>query len=195
MNSIEKIKSLSIWKNDIDIKPLEGGITNLNFLVNAFSQKKISDFKLKLIGGPKHIADEIREEIKAKNIKNVEVLDYLPQKKLNSILATTSIGILINSSKDIHSKLHTSPVKFFEYIRSGLKVLAIDFEAHKALPYSNNIYFFREGDEFDFIDKLIKADSDNNIKYDNIQQFSYLKRIENINNLFARLEGLEPPTL
>ena len=41
MNSIEKIKSLSIWKNDIDIKPLEGGITNLNFLVNHGSEKLV----------------------------------------------------------------------------------------------------------------------------------------------------------
>ena len=41
MNSIEKIKSLSIWKSDIDIKPLEGGITNLNFLVNHGSEKLV----------------------------------------------------------------------------------------------------------------------------------------------------------
>ena len=41
MNSVEKIKSLSIWKNDIDIKPLEGGITNLNFLVNHGSEKLV----------------------------------------------------------------------------------------------------------------------------------------------------------
>ena len=34
VNSLEKIKSLSIWSKEIEIKPLEGGITNLNYLVN-----------------------------------------------------------------------------------------------------------------------------------------------------------------
>ena len=34
MENENKIKSLPIWKGKIDIKPLDGGITNLNFLVN-----------------------------------------------------------------------------------------------------------------------------------------------------------------
>ena len=41
MNSIEKIKSLSIWSKDINIKPLEGGITNLNYLVDHGGEKLV----------------------------------------------------------------------------------------------------------------------------------------------------------
>ena len=41
MDAIEKIKSLNIWKNDLTINPLEGGITNLNFLVNHGDQKLV----------------------------------------------------------------------------------------------------------------------------------------------------------
>ena len=41
MDAIEKIKSLDIWKNDLTINPLEGGITNLNFLVNHGDQKLV----------------------------------------------------------------------------------------------------------------------------------------------------------
>ena len=40
MSNEEKIKSLPIWKGIIDIKPLEGGITNLNYVVND-SEKKL----------------------------------------------------------------------------------------------------------------------------------------------------------
>ena len=39
MNTIEKIKSLSIWSHELKINPLEGGITNLNFLVNHGNDK------------------------------------------------------------------------------------------------------------------------------------------------------------
>jgi thiamine kinase-like enzyme len=41
MDAIKKIKSLNIWKNDLTINPLEGGITNLNFLVNHGDQKLV----------------------------------------------------------------------------------------------------------------------------------------------------------
>jgi len=41
MDAIEKIKTLSIWKNDLTINPLEGGITNLNFLVNHNNEKLV----------------------------------------------------------------------------------------------------------------------------------------------------------
>ena len=41
MDAIEKIKTLSIWKNDLTINPLEGGITNLNFLVNQGNEKLV----------------------------------------------------------------------------------------------------------------------------------------------------------
>ena len=33
MNNIDKIKSLPIWTGNIEISPLEGGITNFNYLV------------------------------------------------------------------------------------------------------------------------------------------------------------------
>jgi len=41
MNTIEKIKSLSIWSHELKINPLEGGITNLNFLVNHGDDKLV----------------------------------------------------------------------------------------------------------------------------------------------------------
>ena len=40
---MEKIKSLNIWKNDLTINPLEGGITNLNFLVNVANNDVIKE--------------------------------------------------------------------------------------------------------------------------------------------------------
>ena len=33
MNYVNKIKALPIWKGNISLKPLEGGITNYNYLV------------------------------------------------------------------------------------------------------------------------------------------------------------------
>ena len=168
---------------------------NLKFLINTFTNEKLKNFKLKLIGGPKYSADILRSEVAKNNISNIEILDYKPQNKLMKILSSNSIGILINSSRDIHSKQHTSPVKYFEYVRAGLKILAVDFEAHKLLPYSDQIYFFKDGDSKDLTEKILKAEKDNIKPYKNVESYSYSYRIEKINQLFARLEGFEPPTL
>ena len=168
---------------------------NLDFLIEAFSKNDLKNFDLKLIGGPNNIAEQLRARIKELSIKNITVIDYLPQDELVEQLSTSEIGILINDGRDNHSRLHTSPVKYFEYIRSGLKVLAVDFESHRSLPYSNDISFFNEGDMDSFINELLILSKKNVVMYPDIDQYSYEKKIESLIDLFARLEGLEPPTL
>ena len=196
----EDFKDLNSSKNERDIIFI-GRFSrfnedrNLKFLIDAFGNQELRDYKLKIVGGPIKFANKLREEVNKSNIPNVEILDYTPQDKLMKLLSSHSVGILINSSNDIHSKLHTSPVKYFEYIRSGLRVLAIDFKAHRALPYSDLIYFFKEGDSLEFIQRLKEASNNKDVIYKNIEQYSYHERIKQINKLFARLEGLEPPTL
>ena len=168
---------------------------NLDFLIEAFSKEELQTYKLKLIGGPKKIAEQLRSTIEEKNVNNITVLDYMPQAQLIQTLSKSEIGILINSAGDRHSRMHTSPVKYFEYIRAGLKVLAIDFESHRALPYSKQIFYFDEGNLTSFINGLSTLSKKNSMKYSNINKYSYDSKVNSIDNLFARLEGLEPPTL
>ncbi len=168
---------------------------NLDFLIEAFSKDELKTFNLKLIGGPKNIAEQLRNKVKENNVENVFVLDYLPQAELIQILSKSEIGILINSGEDMHSRLHTSPVKYFEYIRAGLKVLAIDFKSHRALPYSEQISYFDEGNIKSFVNELTALSKKNLMSYPDIYKYSYGNKVDSISNLFARLEGLEPPTL
>ena len=71
----------------------------------------------------------------------------------------TAIRDKINSSSNEHSTKYTSPLKYFEYIHGGLKVLAVDFESHRVLPFSDYIKFFKENDEESFVDQLISIDN------------------------------------
>ena len=52
----------------------------------------------------------------------------------------SGIGILINTDLNIHSTRYTSPLKYFEYLAAGLKILAVDYEAHRK-PFAENISF------------------------------------------------------
>ena len=40
LSNEDKISSISIWNGNINIKPLEGGITNLNYIVQD-NEKKV----------------------------------------------------------------------------------------------------------------------------------------------------------
>ena len=47
----------------------------------------------------------------------------------------------------MHSVKYTSPLNFFEFLSTGLKILAVDFPAHRELPHQENIFYFNENNK------------------------------------------------
>ena len=126
------------------------------------------------------------------NYVNINFTGQVSNKEAVKIMLEAEIGILINSYDEIHSYYHTSPLKFFEYIRAGLKVVAVNFPSHKLLPFKNNITFFEKENQNDFIEAVIQS-SKSSFNFDKkINDYSYDKRTELIISELARLEGLEP---
>ena len=101
---------------------------------------------------------------------------------------------MINSST-IHSVYFTSPLKYFEYLRAGLKVIAVDFPAHRDLPFDNLITFFKEDDIDDFEESLKTSFAKNEMNLNEFHKISLKTRTDVIIEFIARLEGVEPPTL
>ena len=115
MNSLEKIKSLSIWSEDIDIKPLEGGITNLNYLVNHGSEKLVVRLGNDI---PEHLVYRSNEIIVSKaayeigvfpklihSEQGVLVLDFIESKTLDSIGVQQNLNRIIPIIKKIHHEV------------------------------------------------------------------------------------------
>jgi hypothetical protein len=105
------------------------------------------------------------------------------------------IGLLINTSESKHSLRHTSPLKYFEYLRAKLQIVAVDFPSHRELPFNENIIFFKEDNKEMFIQKLHELKDIEPFEHLEYEEFSYTKRVKKIEKIIARLEGLEPPTL
>ena len=61
-------------------------------------------------------------------------------------IMSSDIGLLINSRNNEHSYKYTSPLKYFEYLYGGLKVIAGDFPSHKELPFSD-VFLFSDNDK------------------------------------------------
>ncbi len=158
------------------------------FLKINFKQK----IELHIFGGPESIVKNLRQKY---NHKNLFIHGHVKRSKLSEELAISHIGILTNI-ESTHSERHTSPLKYYEYIGSGLKVLATDAPTHRSLPYQNSLHFFNLHDIESFKTSIYSAivniqDNDDS----NLEKSTIEYRVQEIIKLMtARPEGLEPST-
>ena len=120
----------------------------VDFIIDAFKDSKfLQDHKLSIIGGPDKDAQKLRVKIKKFDLQeSISVTGRLGRSEIGEVYANSNIGILVNSSSNQHSYRYTSPLKYFEYLYMGLKVIGVDFPSHRALPRNNEINFFQEND-------------------------------------------------
>ena len=172
---------------------------NLKFIIDSFKNFKLSEnFTLKIVGADIEEGKELESYIKSLNLDTIaKVVERQNRENTIRILESAEIGLLINSSENEHSFKYTSPLKYFEYLYSQLKILAIDFPAHRQLPFANNIQMFEEGDSEGFQTSLENSLSINPISIDELDAITLENRAKKICEFFnfARLEGFEPPTL
>lgn len=150
----EKINHLNKKKKVIFLGNLLrfGKSRGIDSLINSFNDETLSEYELIIAGGPDKIADELRSINTQSNIK---ILGAIERKDIIKHLCEAEVGILMNSN-DTHSQQYTSPLKYFEYLASELKIVGTNFPSHKALPYSDQIEFFEYGNE-NSLKEAIKA--------------------------------------
>ena len=118
MNNIDKIKSLPIWSGPIEISPLEGGITNFNYLVKDSGKDSVV-----MMGSdiPEHLVYRSNEILVSKaafeigvspeliyNEPGILVLDYIKSTTLEPITIRKNLERIIPIVKKIH---HSIPNK------------------------------------------------------------------------------------
>ena len=150
---------------------------NIKFLIESFKDPRLKEFSLEIIGGPDNYKNNLVELVENSKIENVSLTGQLSRKETIKNMLNSKVGILINSSEHDHSTLHTSPLKYFEYLRSGLNIIAIDFPSHRSLPFSEDIDYFNENDKESFIKACLSALNRPERKSNNIKQYSYKYRV------------------
>ena len=133
------IRSLPFWKNEIKIKPIKGGLTNQNFLVQENSKK----FFVRLGDDmPEHNVSRSKELIVSNaaaeiglspaviyNTKGVLILEYIEGAMLSTDSIVDKLESIISLIKKIHSemskKLYGHSVNFgaFDAIKRYAKLL------------------------------------------------------------------------
>jgi len=151
-------------------------------LIEGFSKSKFSKSnKFLIVGGPNSKIEEYQEFIKKNSFSsNIEFTGRLTRKETIELICNSKFGILTNSSENLHSRLYTSPLKYFEYLAGKLLVLATDFESHRSLPYSEKIIYFKERDVQDITNTFDSLKIENQIESINYEKISLDYRAKSI---------------
>ena len=145
-NIKEKIQSIPIWKNDISIQNLDGGMTNENFLVQENNIKYVVRLGDDI---PEHLVSRSNELIVSKaaanagigpkvifHSKGILVLDYIESTTLSAEEVRKNIKSIIPIIKNIHNEipknLYGQSLIFwvFHVIRNYAKFLKDNQSAH-----------------------------------------------------------------
>jgi len=127
-----------------------GESRDLEFIIDSILKIK-NGFVLKVVGATKNEITELQKKYCSKDFdEHIKIIGRLSRIKTMQHIITAEVGLLINSDKNFHSTKYTSPIKYFEYLGAGLKVLAVDFDSHRKLPFAENIVYFRNNDFLSF---------------------------------------------
>ena len=115
LSNEDKISSISIWNGNINIKPLEGGITNLNYIVQDNEKKVVvrlgSDIPEHLVFRQNEIsvskaAYEIGTSPKLiHNEPGILVIDFIESTTLDPQGVRDNLARIIPVNKNIHKSI------------------------------------------------------------------------------------------
>ena len=162
-------------------------------IIQYFSESVyVNNSELHIFGGPKEIANNLKGDFKHENIF---IHGHTTRSELSRVLSEAHIGILSNI-ESTHAQRHTSPVKYYEYLGSGMNVVATKSLAHSELPMQNSLFYFDLDDKLSFLQALNDAMKNiDNSKSRDVHEFTLKYRMNKVINFIkARPEGLEPST-
>jgi glycosyltransferase involved in cell wall biosynthesis len=130
----------------------------VDLVVRAWA-KTPSNAHLVLIGGPEIDLKRIEQIVDPMVLNRVHLFSMMPRRDAISVLSSADVGLLTTSPDFAIGRDFTSPLKQFEYLATGLPLLATDVpSSHEVLD--NNVAKFYNYSEDDFIAKLIEILND-----------------------------------
>tara|TARA_B100000902_G_C27188229_1_gene852506 strand:+ start:53 stop:1177 length:1125 start_codon:yes stop_codon:yes gene_type:complete len=151
-NSNKKENSIVFLGNTHRFNQSRGLGQIISWWSNAYLKE---NYTLEIIGGSIQDCDNLKNIINELELSNsIKASPWVDRKVAAKKLSKATFGLLINTSDNDHSYLYTSPLKYFEYLYSGLYVIAVDFPSHRTLPINEKVSFFENGNKESFINSL-----------------------------------------
>jgi glycosyltransferase involved in cell wall biosynthesis len=123
----------------------------------AKASKYLADeFIVVFVGGTEKDLNKFTQFVEKNKLKNVVLLGYQRPDKIPYYLKSADILVLPNSGKQRISSHHTSPMKLFEYMASGVPIIASDLPSIKEVLNEYNAVFFEADNNKDLAEKILK---------------------------------------
>lgn len=161
--------------------------------------QKLIDYKnviYLIVGGHGKVIDQYRSKYGNENIV------FVGGKKSNEIpkwQKVSDVLVIPNKKGNIVSERYTSPLKLFEYMASGVPIVASDLPSLREVLNDDNATFFEPNDPKDLAEKLKslfdshesyeKAKLKSVQAYKDVQEYTYAKRAHKIFDFVIKLSN------
>ncbi len=121
----------------------------------ARASKHLSDkFAIVFVGGTDSDLRKFTRFIGENKFKRVILVGYQKPEKIPYYLKAADVLVLPNSGKERISSDYTSPMKLFEYMASGVPIIASNLPSIREILNKNNAIFFDADNSRDLAEKI-----------------------------------------
>ena len=147
----------------------------LDILVEAISIIKHQynrDIKAVLIGANDQTKQQYENQAKELGVfDNIEIVKRVEHKKIYNYIAQSTVGVLSNKY-DADGLLFTSPLKLYEYLGSGLKVVVSRLPSIESNVDQSLVYYATPESPHSFAKEILNALDDDDFDINKVKEFS-----------------------
>lgn len=165
----------------------------VDLIIDLARRSREKDWHFVLVGGTETDIAKYKKLVQDEDLNNISLLGHKQKSVIPKYQMAADVLLLPNIASNEESIRYTSPIKLFEYMASGVPILASDLPSIKEILNDSNAVLFRAGDIDDMAKSLndilntnldVKAISDKALK--DVKNYSWENRTKKILNFINK---------
>lgn len=157
------------------------------------------EIKFKIAGGPDKERENLINEVKKRQLNNVEFIGVIKPSEVPKQLSLADILIYSASANSVEAKFYTSPIKLFEYLAAGRPIVAADLPSVREIVTEREVTFYTPGDQVSLVSALREIQTNQTVAKTKAQAgLELIKKYtweERAKKLLAEINLNKPPFL
>ena len=146
------------------------------------------------IGGSEDDIISFRAKLSQSGAKNVSVVGNKLHSEVPLWYKSADVLVLPNTAKEEASKNETSPVKLFEYMASGVPIVASDLPSIRNVVNESMVWFFKPDDAgslaatiHDALEYKEESQNKSSVAKNDVKQYTWNSRIGDISHFIRKI--------